>query len=103
MKRVINFVHTGTAHPGENLQTEGEGMPGAAAGYDPAAGNGRHFDEDGAYIRGDVFSEGREQSIEVYLSRNSRRRLLANGVRLRTAADLSGRLTAVLFCRATLI
>jgi len=61
-----------------------------------------NFDADEAYIRGDVVSGGREQNIEAYLSRGARRRLLANGVRLRTASELSGRLTAVLFCPSDL-
>lgn len=56
------------------------------------------FHRDEAEIRARIFSRGREQTLQAHLSRVRRRRLYANDVKLRTAADLSGRLTAVLFC-----
>jgi len=56
------------------------------------------FHRDEAEIQARVYSRGREQTLQAHLSRARRRRLYANDVKLRTAADLSGRLTAVLFC-----
>jgi len=57
-----------------------------------------NFDRDGAYIRADVTADGRDQKLEAFLYRQKRRQLLAGGVKLKTAAELSGRLRVVLFC-----
>lgn len=56
------------------------------------------FTRDSAHIRAEAFSHGRDHSIEAHLFRQKRRQFLANGVRLKTAGDLSDRLRAVLFC-----
>lgn len=56
------------------------------------------FDKDSAYIGTHIRSGDREQKLEAYLSRVRRRQFLANSVRLQTAAELSGKLRAVLFC-----
>ncbi|NLA88212.1 MAG: DNA replication/repair protein RecF [Clostridiales bacterium] len=56
------------------------------------------FDKDSAYIRANIFSDDREQNLEARLSRLKRRQFHANGVKLRTASELSGKLRAVLFC-----
>jgi len=55
------------------------------------------FGCEAAYIRADVVSGGREQTLEARLSQGRRRELSANGAKLKKAAELSGRLTAVLF------
>jgi len=55
------------------------------------------FDCDGARISAEIVSNGREQRLEARLFRGGRRELYANGVRLKKAAELAGRLTAVLF------
>lgn len=55
------------------------------------------FDKDGAYIGMHICSGDREQKLEAYLSRVKRRQFLANSVRLQSAAELSGKLRAVLF------
>lgn len=56
------------------------------------------FDRDSALIRAHISTNTREQKLEAYLYRMKRRQFLANDVRLKTAAELSGRLRAVLFC-----
>ena len=56
------------------------------------------FNDETALIKSDIFSDGRNQKIEVRLSTNGRKQIFANGVRLKTASELSGKLTAVLFC-----
>lgn len=56
------------------------------------------FDREHAYIRADIYSDNRAQKLEANLFRLKRRQFSANDVRLRTAAELSGRLRAVLFC-----
>ena len=53
---------------------------------------------DHAFIKGDVFSRGREHTLEVSLHRGARRTITDNGVKLKTAAELSGILNTVLFC-----
>jgi len=55
------------------------------------------FDCGCACIRARVLSSGREQMLEARLFRGKRRELYANGVKLKNAAELSGRLCAVLF------
>jgi len=56
------------------------------------------FDRDEARILAGVRMEDRDQKIEVRLGRGLRKQIFVNDVRLRTAAKLTGRLTAVLFC-----
>lgn len=56
------------------------------------------FDKLSADIRADIRVGDRAQKLEAYLSRMKRRQFIANGVKLKTAAELSGKLRAVLFC-----
>lgn len=56
------------------------------------------FGVDSAFIKAEVFSRDRGFTLEARLSRNARRQLFSNGVRLKTAAELSGILNTVLFC-----
>ena len=53
---------------------------------------------DEAFIKGQVFSHERDHTLEAHLSRGKTRQLRSNGVRLRSAGELSGILTTVLFC-----
>ena len=56
------------------------------------------LDVDEAFIKGDVFSRDRDFMLEARLSRRKGRQLFSNGVRLKSAGELSGILTTVLFC-----
>ena len=56
------------------------------------------FGVDSAFIKAEVASRGRDFTLEVDLSRNARRRISSNGVRLKTAGELSGIVNTVLFC-----
>ena len=56
------------------------------------------LDIDGAFLKGVVDSRGRIFTLEAKLSRGRGRQLYSNGVRLKTASELSGILTTVLFC-----
>ena len=56
------------------------------------------FGVDSAFIKAEVASRGRDFTLEVDLSRNTRRRISSNGVRLKTAGELSGIVNTVLFC-----
>ena len=56
------------------------------------------FGRDRAAVTAQVVSGGREQVLKAELHRGRRKSLYANGVKLKTAAELSGKLTAVLFC-----
>ncbi|MDE7172437.1 MAG: DNA replication/repair protein RecF [Oscillospiraceae bacterium] len=53
---------------------------------------------DHAFIKGKVTSRGRELVLEADLHRGARRQLRSNGVKLKTAGELSGLLNTVLFC-----
>ena len=55
------------------------------------------FDKESANISSIIYSGNREQKIEAKLARGKRKQLFINGVRQKTAAALSGKLTAVLF------
>ena len=54
-------------------------------------------ERDGASIKADIVSGEREQTLEAKLYRGRRRELLANGVKLKKASELTGRLSAVVF------
>ena len=56
------------------------------------------LDIDGAFLKGFVDSRGRTFTLEAKLHRGKSRQLYSNGVRLKTAGELSGILTTVLFC-----
>lgn len=56
------------------------------------------FGVDSAFLKSEVFSRGRAFTLEARLHRGARRQLFSNGVRLKTAAELSGVLNTVLFC-----
>ena len=53
---------------------------------------------DEAFVKADVFSRQRGFTLEARLSRGKSRQLWSNGVRLKSAGELSGILTTVLFC-----
>ena len=53
---------------------------------------------DGAFVKGEVRSRARDFTLEARLNRGARRQLWSNGVRLKTAGELSGILNTVLFC-----
>ena len=56
------------------------------------------FGADHALVKAEVFSRERDFTLEARLSRGVRRQLLSNGVRLKTAGELSGVLNTVFFC-----
>lgn len=53
---------------------------------------------DSAFIKAQVQSRQRDFTLEFDLHRAARRKICSNGVRLKTAAELSGILHTVLFC-----
>ena len=55
------------------------------------------FDQDIAYIKADILSEEREQTLEISLKRGRKREIFINGVKQKRGADLNGKLLAVLF------
>jgi len=56
------------------------------------------FNSETACIRAGIVSNKREQTLEARFFRGRRRQLFANEVKLQKAAELTGRLTVVLFC-----
>ena len=55
------------------------------------------FGGEGARIKAEITSGGREQTLEARFFHGRRRELSANGAKLKKASELAGRLTAVLF------
>ena len=106
-----NYVHLQAQFdPGVNL-IYGENAQGktnlleAVAYLSTARSHRARFDRemillgvDDAFIKADVFSRQRNFSLEARLSRGKSRQLWSNGVRLKSAGELSGILTTVLFC-----
>lgn len=106
-----NYVHLDTAfHPGVNVIV-GDNAQGktnlleAVAYLSSASSHRARYDRemiqlgvDHAFIKGEVFSRDRDFTLEVTLNRGSRRQILSNGVKLKTAGELSGILNTVLFC-----
>ena len=56
------------------------------------------MDIDSAFLKGEIESRNRQFTLEAKLLRGKGRQLYSNGVRMKTAAELSGILTTVLFC-----
>lgn len=56
------------------------------------------FGVDHAFLKGEVFSRGRDFTLEARLHRGERRQLYSNGVKLKTAAELGEVLNTILFC-----
>ena len=56
------------------------------------------FGVDHAFLKAEVLSRQRDFTLEARLHRGQRRQLWSNGVKLRTAGELTGILTTVLFC-----
>ena len=106
-----NYLHLDAAfHPGVNV-IYGENAQGktnlleAVAYLSSATSHRARYDReliqlgvDHAFIKGEVFSRDRDFTLEVTLNRGARRSICSNGVRLKTAAELSGILNTVLFC-----
>ena len=56
------------------------------------------FGVESAFIKGEIYSRERNYTLEANLFRGARRQLYSNGVRLKTADEMSGLLNTVLFC-----
>ena len=56
------------------------------------------FGVDHAFVKGEVHAREREFTLEARIHRGERRQLFSNGVRLKTAAELSQVLNTILFC-----
>ena len=56
------------------------------------------FGVEHAFVKGEVSARGRDFTLEARLGRGVRRQLFSNGVRLKSAGELSGVLNTVLFC-----
>ena len=55
------------------------------------------FGSDGFKLSADIYSEDRLQNLTAVVSKGRRKQLFSNNVKLKTASELSGKLTAVLF------
>ncbi len=106
-----NYTHGEAAfHPGVNVVV-GENAQGktnlleAVAYLSSASSHRARYDRelicrgvDHAFLKAKVDSRGRTLLLEADLHRGARRQLRSNGVRLKTAGELSGLLNTVLFC-----
>lgn len=106
-----NYVHLEAAfHPrvnvivGENAQGKTNLLEAVAYLSSVSSHRARYdremiqFGVDSAFIKGEIYSRERDYTLEANLFRGARRQLFSNGVRLKTADELSGLLNTVLFC-----
>lgn len=106
-----NYVHLDADFSPEINVIYGENAQGKtnlleAVSYLSGAGSHRarydkeliRFGVDSAFIKADVFSRERDFTLEVELNRAARRKISSNGVKLKSASELSGILHTVLFC-----
>ncbi len=106
-----NYVHLeADFHPGVNVIVgdNAQGKTNLLEGIAYLSGASSHrarydremiqFGVDSAFLKGEVNSGGRDYTLEADLFRGARRQLRSNGVKLKTAAELSGILNTVLFC-----
>ncbi len=106
-----NYVHLdATFHPrvnvivGENAQGKTNLLEAIAYLSSVSSHRARYDREmiqlgvDSAFIKGEIYSRERDYTLEANLFRGTRRQLYSNGVRLKTADELSGLLNTVLFC-----
>ena len=56
------------------------------------------LDKSSAFVKGGIFSRGRDLVLEARLFRGRGRQLYSNGVKLKSAGELAGILDTVLFC-----
>lgn len=106
-----NYVHGEAAfHPrvnviaGENAQGKTNLLE-AIAYLSSASSHRARYDReliqhgaDHAFLKAGATSRGREVTLEADLHRGAKRQLRSNGIKLKTAGELSGLLNTVLFC-----
>lgn len=56
------------------------------------------FDSPHAKIKADIYSQERQQLIEIILPRSGKKDILLNGVRQKKTSDIAGKVMTVLFC-----
>ena len=56
------------------------------------------FESPGFIIKAEIFSGDRDQTVEISLPKGGRKTITVNGGKIKTAAGLNERLSAVLFC-----
>lgn len=56
------------------------------------------FDSSSARINAVIFSQGRDQKIDIILKRGKKKEIYVNGVKVKKAYELTGKLMTVLFC-----
>ena len=89
---------------GENAQGKTNLLE-AAAYLSPARSHRARYDReliqfgvDHGFLKGEVFSKGRDHTVEARLHRGERRQLFSNGVRLKNTGELGEVLNTILFC-----
>ncbi len=94
----VNVIHGENAQGKTNLLEAVEYLSGARTHRTRADRELIGFGRQEALLRGQIESRSRTFQVEVQLFRGRRRRVSANGVRLKTAGELSELLHTVLFC-----
>jgi DNA replication and repair protein RecF len=94
----INVIYGENAQGKTNLLEAVEYLAGCKSHRARADRELLRFDQDYGRIRGEIQSRSRTFQVEIKLNRHSRRAISANGVKLKTAGELSGILNTVLFC-----
>ena len=99
----VNVIYGENAQGKTNLLEAVRYLSGAPSHRARSEGELIGFDVPSARICAQLESRGRDFKVEVQLTRGRRRRMTSNGVRLKTAGELSERLHTVLFCPEDLL
>lgn len=94
----VNIITGSNAQGKTNLLEAVYFLTGARSFRTRSAGDIISVGKDEGSVRAGIFSGGREQFIDIYLSRSERKKIFVNGVKMKNAWSLAGRLCCVLFC-----
>ncbi len=93
----VNVINGANAQGKTNLLEAAYYLAGAGSFRSRSSKELIRFGEEGMSLTAGIESEGREQTIEISLSAAGRKKILVNGVKKRSSAELAGKLCCVLF------
>ena len=93
----VNVINGANAQGKTNLLEAAYYLSGAGSFRSRSSKELIRFGQSDFRLFAEIESEGREQTIEISLNQMGRKKILVNGVKKRSAAELSGKLCCVLF------
>ena len=93
----VNVINGANAQGKTNLLEAAYYLAGASSFRARSSKELIRFGQSEFRLQADIESEGRDQTIDISLNAAGRKKILVNGVKKRSAAELSGKLCCVLF------